>query len=133
MITPMTEYPRPQLTRPQWLDLNGVWEFAFDPGLSGQARGLAHADKLGAEIIVPFCPESKLSGLGDVDFHPGVWYRRAFTIPPDWQGQRILAHFGAIDYQASVWVNGNSAGSHIGGYTPFTLDITSLLCNLSNK
>jgi beta-galactosidase/beta-glucuronidase len=127
MYTPLSEYPRPQLTRPQWLDLNGIWEFAFDPGLSGQARGLIQADKLGAEIVVPFCPESKLSGLADVDFHPGAWYRHAFSIPQAWQGQRILAHFGAIDYQASIWVNGNNAGSHIGGYTPFTLDITALL------
>ena len=133
MITPLSEYPRPQLTRPQWLDLNGIWEFEFDPGLSGQARGLLQVDKLNAEIVVPFCPESKLSGLADVDFHPGVWYRRSFSIPQAWQGQRILAHFGAIDYQASIWVNGSSAGSHVGGYTPFTLDITALLCKGENS
>ncbi|MHB9033533.1 MAG: glycoside hydrolase family 2 protein [Anaerolineae bacterium] len=127
MLIPFPEYPRPQLVRSAWLNLNGIWDFTFDPGLSGEARGLSQAHKLGREILVPFCPESQLSGVADVDFHPGIWYRRTFTVPEAWQSGRVLAHFGAVDYTAAVWVNGIKAGGHIGGYTPFTLDITELL------
>ncbi|MCE5259855.1 MAG: beta galactosidase jelly roll domain-containing protein [Chloroflexi bacterium] len=127
MIVPFPEYPWPQMRRSDWLNLNGVWDFTFDPSLSGEARGLGQAEKLDREILVPFCPESRLSGIADTDFHPGVWYRRTFQVPDGWQGQRVLAHFGAIDYQAIVFINGTRAGSHIGGYTPFSLDITAWL------
>jgi len=76
---------------------------------------------------VPFCPESALSGLQDVDFHPGVWYRRTFVVPADWPQSRVLLHIGACDHDSTVWINGTLAGSHRGGYTPFTVDITPLL------
>lgn len=101
MSIPRSEYPRPQLVRDQWQNLNGAWSFAFDPGLSGVARGLPAGSALPQEIVVPFCPESVLSGLGDVDFHPGVWYQRTFAIPAAWSGQRVLLHLGAVDYEYS--------------------------------
>jgi len=127
MEIPRPEYPRPSLVRPQWLNLNGSWQFEFDPGLSGIERGLPTADSLREEILVPFCPESALSGLQDVDFHPGVWYRRTFVVPADWPQSRVLLHIGACDHDSTVWINGTLAGSHRGGYTPFTVDITPLL------
>ncbi len=132
MDIPRPEYPRPQMVRAGWLNLNGRWEFEFDPGLSGIARGLPQAERLRGEIIVPFCPESRLSGLGDVDFHPGVWYRRTFRVPANWDGQRVLLHVGACDHDAIVWVNGHEAGRHRGGYTPFTCDITARLVSGDN-
>ena len=127
MDVPRPEYPRPQLVRREWLNLNGVWGFCFDPGLSGVARGLPGTESLPGEIVVPFCPESQLSGIGDLDFHPGVWYRRTFRLPEDWAGGRVLLHLGAVDHDAYLWVNGQQAGSHRGGYTPITLDITPWL------
>ncbi len=127
MNTPRAEYPRPQLVREDWLNLNGPWGFAFDPGRSGMQRGLPAADALPGEIIVPFCPESALSGIGDIDFHPGVWYRRTFQVPAAWPAGRVLLHVGAADHDAWVWVNGQPAGTHRGGYTPFSLDVTALL------
>ena len=127
MDIPRPEYPRPQMVRPEWLNLNGVWGFAFDPGRSGMQRGLPQAEHLPQEILVPFCPESSLSGLGDIDFHPGVWYRREFQLPASWEGQRVLLHVGAADHDAWVWINGRLAGSHRGGYTPFSCEITGLL------
>ena len=121
------EYPRPQCVRDPWLNLNGMWAFAFDPGCSGVARGLPAAESLPREIVVPYCSESRLSGLGDIDFHPAVWYRRSFTLPEDWDGRRVLLHIGASDHDTTVWVNGHEAGRHVGGYTPITCDITSWL------
>jgi beta-galactosidase/beta-glucuronidase len=113
--------------RDAWLNLNGTWEFEFDPGQSGEARGLAADGGYSREIVVPFCPESELSGIGEVDFHPCVWYRREFTVPEAWAGQRVILHVGAADYEATVWVNGQRAGTHRGGYTPFRFDVTDLL------
>jgi len=129
---PRPEYPRPQFVRPDWLNLNGRWQFEMDPGRSGRERGLQAAGsdaarRLEGEIIVPFCPESKLSGVAHKDFIPALWYRRAFTVPEAWAGKRVLLHFGAVDYEAWVFVNGEEAGHHRGGYTPFTFDITGLL------
>ena len=127
MQIPRPEYPRPQLVRQRWINLNGVWEFEFDPGLSGIDRGLAHADRLAGEIIVPFCAESALSGVADVDFHAGVWYRREFAVRSDWEEGRVLLHVGACDHDTTVWVNGELVGTHRGGYTPFQIDITAAL------
>lgn len=127
MNVPRPEYPRPQMVREQWLNLNGPWQFEMDQSDSGRERGLAQSQHLGGTILVPFCPESELSGIGYRDFIRAVWYRRAFSIPPSWAGRHILLHFGAVDYLAEVWVNGQSAGCHEGGYTSFTLDITPYL------
>jgi len=124
---PRPEYPRPQFERAHWLNLNGVWEFEMDMGRSGIQRGLHNADKLAGEILVPFCPESKLSGVGYKDFIPAVWYRRTFKLPSDWADKRVLLHFEAVDYETRVWVNGKEAGFHRGGYSPFTFEITHLV------
>jgi len=125
---PRPEYPRPDLVRTKWLNLNGRWQFCLDPGLSGVSRGLADpGTTLPQEIVVPFCPESRLSGIAHTDFMAGVWYRRTFTIPEDWSGKRIILHFGAVDYLAHVWVNGKLLGSHRGGYSPFSFDVTDAL------
>ncbi len=124
---PRPQYPRPQFVRGQWLNLNGWWKFAYDPGQSGEMRGLVGDASYPKRILVPFCPESRLSGIGNTDFMPCVWYQRSFTVAEDWAGQRVLLHFGAVDYEATVWVNGVKVGSHRGGYTPFSLDITGQL------
>jgi beta-galactosidase/beta-glucuronidase len=121
------EYPRPQLVREEWINLNGSWEFEMDFGRTGRGRGLHQADRLSQSIIVPFCPESTLSGIGYTDFMPAVWYRRTFALPKDWAGKRIVLHFGAVDYETEVWVNGVSAGLHRGGYSSFQFDITELV------
>jgi beta-galactosidase/beta-glucuronidase len=122
MTLPRPEYPRPQFVRSRWLCLNGEWQFEVDAGDSGLARGLL-ARELSERILVPFCPESTLSGIGNTDFLPAVWYRRTVTIPEDWQGQRVLLHFQAIDYDATVWINGQEVGRHRGGFTPFSVTL----------
>ncbi|WP_028610796.1 glycoside hydrolase family 2 protein [Paenibacillus harenae] len=124
---PRPEYPRPQMVRSAWMNLNGQWEFEIDHGQSGKQRRLFEAAALRDKITVPFCPESELSGIGNKDFMQAVWYRKEVDIPSDWDGSRILLHFGAVDYAAEVWVNGKSAGTHRGGYSSFSFDITSLL------
>lgn len=122
MSVPRAEYPRPQFVRSDWLCLNGEWQFEFDPGDSGLARDILSRE-LNARITVPFCPESPLSGIGDTDFHPAVWYRREVAIPSEWAGRSVLLHFQAVDYDTTVWVNGREAGRHRGGFTPFAIDL----------
>ena len=124
---PRPEYPRPQLVRENWLNLNGTWQFEIDHGRSGRERGLPEAGNLSGSILVPFCPESRLSGVEYKDFMASVWYRREFELPADWAGGRLLLHFGAVDYDAEAWVNGVSAGKHRGGYSSFSFDITALV------
>jgi beta-galactosidase/beta-glucuronidase len=119
---PRGEYPRPQFRRDDWLCLNGTWGFEIDRADSGLERGLRDVP-LAGEITVPFCPESVLSGVGDTDFLRAVWYRRTIDIPADWAGRRILLHFGAVDYDTTVWVDGEEVGRHRGGFTPFTCDL----------
>ncbi len=119
---PRNEYPRPQFMRPEWLSLNGEWQFEIDQGDSGAARGLVDRE-LEGKISVPFCPESELSGVGNTDFLNAVWYRRTVAIPERWAGKVILLHFQAVDYDASVWVNGVEVGRHRGGFSPFTCSL----------
>jgi beta-galactosidase/beta-glucuronidase len=122
---PRPEYPQPQFQREQWLNLNGPWEFEFDDANVGlEENWAAGGRKFTRTIVVPFCFESKLSGIGDTTFHPWVWYRRSFTVPETWKGKRVLLHFGAVDYRAMVWVNGRYVGGHTGGHVPFSFDIT---------
>ena len=101
-----------------------TWEFAFDFGCSAVERRLWEKETFDREILVPFCPESKLSGIGYTDFISGVAYRRTFTLSQEELAGKVLLHFGAVDYEATVYVNGELAGTHKGGYTSFTLDIT---------
>ena len=119
---PRAEHPRPQLVRPDWITLNGAWQFEIDRGDSGLERGLLERD-LAREILVPFAPESQASGVGDTDFLEAVWYRRTVTIPAEWTGRRALLHFGAVDHDATVWVNGTEVVRHRGGFTPFQADL----------
>ena len=117
----LPEYPRPQMERAAWLNLNGVWQ--FQPGKEGDAT--PKGEKLASEILVPFPVESALSGV--MEHHDRLWYRRTFTVPGDWKGKRILLHFGAVDWEAEIFVNGESLGVHKGGYDPFSFDITRAL------
>lgn len=124
---PRPEHPRPQFLRDRWLTLNGVWEFERDAGDSGLERGLLHRP-LADEILVPFAPESQLSGIADTDFHEAVWYRRRIVVPEEWPAaDRVLLHCQAIDHDATVWVNSMEVGRHRGGHSSFTLDITAAL------
>lgn len=122
MNIPRSEYPRPQFVRSVWLCLNGEWQFEIDQSDSGQERGLLQRE-LRDRITIPFCPESELSGIHNQDFMQAVWYRRTIDIPREWEGQRILLHFQASDYDTTVWVNGVEVGRHRGGFTPFTCDL----------
>src|SRR5580700_3045748 len=123
---PRAEHPRPDAFRPNWVTLNGPWQFEIDEQGDGETRGLISGKDLSSTITVPFCPESTLSGIGHYGFMKHTWYRRMFEVPPGMRGKRLLLHFGAVDYQAKVWINGQFAGSHIGGSVPFDLDITRL-------
>ena len=118
---PLPEYPRPQLRRESFLNLNGVWQYAVSTLNS-------EPEEYDGDIVVPFPLESELSGVGRV-LQPGeyLWYRREFTLPEDFNVGRVLLHFGAVDQCARVWVNGMDACTHTGGYLPFSADITDLL------
>lgn len=126
---PRNEYPRPQFMRGEdtWKNLNGEWEFELDLSDSGVERHLENAGHLSSKIVVPYAPESKASGVGYTDFIPSAWYRRTFELTDDDLAGRVLLRFGAVDDFATVWVNGEKAGCHRGGYTPFALDVTSLV------
>ncbi len=115
------EYPRPQMQRPNWTNLNGLWEYAIQP------KDAARPDKYGGQILVPYPVESALSGVKRT-LTPAqrLWYRRTFSAAPA-KGGRMLLHFGASDWRTEVWVNGKAAGQHEGGYDPFTFDITDEL------
>ena len=117
-------YPRPQLRREQWESLDGAWEFAFDPKAEKTAPAEVVWDR---RILVPFAPETSASGIGDTGFFSAVWYRRQFPRPALKPGERLILHFGAIDYYATVWVNGVKVRDHEGGYTPFSVEMTEQL------
>ncbi|MBO4647755.1 MAG: beta-glucuronidase [Lentisphaeria bacterium] len=119
-----TEYPRPRLERAEWLNLNGEWQYTFDFSRSGDARDWKNAAAFEGKINVPFCPESKLSGVGFTDFIEMMWYRRTLEIPAAWKDRLILLHFGGVDYSCIVYLDGAEAGRHTGGCSPFTLDLT---------
>jgi beta-galactosidase/beta-glucuronidase len=117
-------YPRPQLERAKWLSLDGEWDFALDPEAGWDLPG---QPLWNASIRVPFSPETPASGIGHTGFFRACWYRRAFDPPRLDAGERLILHFGAVDYIASVWVNGHFVCDHEGGYTPFSADITEHL------
>ncbi|GAA3864619.1 glycoside hydrolase family 2 protein [Tessaracoccus defluvii] len=125
-VIPKPEHPRPQLVRADWLNLNGTWEFEIDAGDSGFERGLVDAP-YGREILVPFAPESTASGIGDTDFLNAVWYRRTVRLPESWEGRDVLLHFGAVDHDATVWVDGQEVARHRGGFSSFTANLAGLV------
>lgn len=121
------DYPRPQFVRQDWQNLNGEWDFKFDDANKGETEQWFRSFQGDRSIIVPFTYETKASGIGEESAHPYVWYRRAFEIPQEQQGKRIVLHFQGVDYLAKVWVNGEYVGSHEGGYAAFSFDVTSLI------
>lgn len=126
------EYPRPQFVREAWMSLNGEWEFDFDDKGTGEREAWYKNHDFGSKIIVPFCYQSRLSGIGDTGFHDTVWYRKVFSVPDAYRKGRLLLHFGAVDYEAKVWVNGKLVALHEGGHTPFHADITDVLAEGDN-
>ena len=126
------EHPRPDAVRADWLSLNGEWHFEIDNALVGAEKHYEKRDSLDMRINVPFCPESKLSGVAHTDFMNAVWYRRDVEIPTAWAGKCVLLHIDACDYETVVFVNGKNVGTHKGGYTPFCFDITSALVKEGN-
>lgn len=130
-VTPenaLPEYPRPQLVRSDWMNLNGIWQFQVGTSKTQELPD-AGWDK---EILVPFCVESALSGIME-EGHSYVWYKRSFTIPEAWNGKEIILHFGSVDWMSEVFVNGVSVGTHRGGYDPFSYNITSRLKTGTNE
>ena len=122
-------YPRPQLRRDDWMSLNGTWKFTYDD--EGHYSRPADVAEWSQAIEVPFAPESVRSGIGDTGFHPNCWYEREFDVPSG-EG-RVILHFGAVDYQARVWVNDQFVAEHQGGYTPFQVDITDVLTEAGSQ
>ena len=120
---PLPEYPRPQLVRADWANLNGVWQFAFGKEGDPCPIGKPLADK----ILVPYPVESALSGIMKPVETGWVWYRRTFAVPAAWRDRKLVLHFGAVDWESTVWVNGRELGTHKGGYDGFEYDITAAL------
>lgn len=122
------EYPRPGFARERWQSLNGLWDYAIQP------RTAARPQQYGGTILVPFCVESTLSGVAKpVTPNDRIWYRRLFTVPEAWKGERVLAHFEAVDYECTLWLNDALIGSHTGGSTAFTFDFTDYLRDGENE
>lgn len=127
---PRSEYPRPQFRRDDWLNLNGTWTYVFDFGKSGREQGFPESQGFGdapggGEITVPFCPESELSGVAYTDFIEAMWYHRKLSLPAGWASKRVILHFGAVDYEAEVFIDGVSVGRHWGGTVAFAFDVTA--------
>ncbi|MCK7554097.1 hypothetical protein MKQ70_03355 [Chitinophaga sedimenti] len=130
---PLSEYPRPQMQRADWLCLNGKWDYLGGKQLASALqpeKPISFEGKV-EKILVPYCPESVLSGIARNE-EVNMWYRRTFELPASWKGKQVLLHFEAVDHDATVFVNGQKAGVHAGGYDAFTFDITSFLKAGSN-
>ena len=125
MAQPRAEYPRPQFERNDWVNLNGTWTYTFDFGRTGEARGFVNSKGFDGKITVPFCPESALSGVKYVDFINSIWYQRTLTIPEAWEGKKIFLNFGAVDYEATIYLDGKFVQTHHGAGSSFAVDITN--------
>lgn len=121
---PRPEYPRPQFERADWQNLNGTWTYSFDFGRTGAQKGWRSSQGFDNKITVPFCPESKLSGIGYTDFIPTIWYQRTINVPTEWEGRNVLLRFGAVDYEANIYINGKYITTHYGAGSSFAVDIT---------
>lgn len=131
---PRPEYPRPQFVREKWINLNGEWDFKIDNSKTGIEKGWnKNTSSFSESIKVPFAPESKLSGIENNDFMNEVWYHRNFSVPKDWESERIFVNFGAVDYKCTVFVNGSRVGVHYGGNISFSFEVTKFLKKEENS
>ena len=126
---PRAEYPRPQFERTDWVNLNGDWTYAFDFVGSGMEKAFHQSQGFDGKITVPFCPESKLSGVGYTDFINNIWYQRSISVPQEWAGKRVRLNFGAVYYNSEIYIDGKLAGRHFGGSTSFGVDITPFVAD----
>jgi beta-galactosidase/beta-glucuronidase len=122
---PRPEYPRPQFERATWTNLNGIWTYAFAPDDSGKTNGMVNSTGFEGKILVPFCPESKLSGVEHTAYITNMWYQRPISIPADWADRRVLLHFGGVDYLCEVYLDGKFVDRHFGGSTSYSVDISA--------
>ena len=132
-MIPRSEHPNPQFERKDWINLNGEWEFEIDYGVSGIERRFFEREHLNGKILVPFCMESSLSGIGEKDFVHCVWYRRDIERPDEWKNGRVILHFGAVDQTTHVFINGRRVGNHVGGFASFSFDVTDFLVDGANS
>ena len=127
------EHPRPIFYRKDWINLNGQWSCEFSKDIKGFSKTKLNKKKFRKKINVPFCPESKLSGIGHTDFIQEIYYQKTFKIPETWKNKKILLHFGGVDYESTIYINKKKVGFNQGGSTPFSLDISSFLIKNSEN
>lgn len=127
MNIPRSEYPRPEFVRKDWVCLNGFWSYAIDNNESGEEKEWMNKEGFDGKILVPFCPESKMSQVEYKDFIECIWYQRSLEIPGRWEGKKILLNFEGVDYESHIYIDGKKVDFHVGGSCPFTVDITSFV------
>ena len=124
---PRKEYPRPQFERTEWINLNGIWSYQIDPSGTGIERNFKESKGFEGNILVPFSPESKLSGVGYTDFIEHLWYQRNIQIPAEWSEKKILLNFGGVYYESEIYVDGKFVDRHFGGSSSFSVDLTDFV------